>query len=271
MIAILIILIVIVVVLSFVFAYKIRERKLKDFVSLHSVALKNLRQLNAKVHLFPINFMEEKHAYDNKNMFEEISCEDYLIYQLQFRRSAVTKDINLSYQNEKLYEKYAHSLDEIKKFGVFDKKSKYKQEKLISIEQRLFQEEALPQPRPYTIKVTLFLTNLYGSVRQGKTNTFNTDKIKAILNRLANKNGTFYNDRGIWEAICRVERGRVSNKMRFAIYARDGYRCCHCGRNQYQVKLEIDHIKPISKGGKSEYDNLQTLCEECNKKKGNDY
>ena len=32
---------------------------------------------------------------------------------------------------------------------------------------------------------------------------------------------------------------------------------------------EIDHIFPISKGGKSTYDNLQTLCRRCNKLKGN--
>lgn len=59
--------------------------------------------------------------------------------------------------------------------------------------------------------------------------------------------------------------------MRFSIDERDGYRCRHCDRSQNEVKLETDHIKPISKGGKSEYDNLQTLCEECNKKKGNNY
>lgn len=31
--------------------------------------------------------------------------------------------------------------------------------------------------------------------------------------------------------------------------------------------LEIDHILPISKGGKSTIDNLQTLCKTCNKEK----
>lgn len=56
--------------------------------------------------------------------------------------------------------------------------------------------------------------------------------------------------------------------MRFEIYARDGYKCCRCGKSGQYVSLEIDHIIPISKGGKSTYDNLQTLCHQCNVEKG---
>ena len=33
--------------------------------------------------------------------------------------------------------------------------------------------------------------------------------------------------------------------------------------------LEVDHIIPISKGGKTEPDNLQTLCWKCNRTKSN--
>ena len=89
-------------------------------------------------------------------------------------------------------------------------------------------------------------------------------QILDLIDRVNDKYGTWFNDRGIWDAICRVERGRVSNKMRFSIYKRDGYRCQHCGRSGRFVDLEIDHIIPIAKGGKSTYDNLQTLCKRCN-------
>jgi 5-methylcytosine-specific restriction endonuclease McrA len=35
------------------------------------------------------------------------------------------------------------------------------------------------------------------------------------------------------------------------------------------VTLHIDHIVPVSKGGASEMDNLQTLCFDCNEGKKN--
>ncbi|MBO5777220.1 MAG: HNH endonuclease [Clostridia bacterium] len=44
-----------------------------------------------------------------------------------------------------------------------------------------------------------------------------------------------------------------------------------CGKVFHQNVLEIDHIKPIAKGGKTTIDNLQTLCHDCNVKKGATY
>lgn len=66
------------------------------------------------------------------------------------------------------------------------------------------------------------------------------------------------------------ERRKMSDSLRFRILERDGFCCkiCGCGRND-GVKLEVDHIIPISKGGKTEFNNLQTLCERCNRGKSN--
>jgi 5-methylcytosine-specific restriction endonuclease McrA len=42
--------------------------------------------------------------------------------------------------------------------------------------------------------------------------------------------------------------------------------CAFCGATK---NLTIDHIKPLSKGGKNELENIQVLCWECNKFKSN--
>jgi 5-methylcytosine-specific restriction endonuclease McrA len=37
------------------------------------------------------------------------------------------------------------------------------------------------------------------------------------------------------------------------------------------IKMTVDHILPLSKGGCDAYINYQTMCEPCNSKKGNSY
>lgn len=140
---------------------------------------------------------------------------------------------------------------------------------LIRREKKLLSKFRLQQPTmQFDLIVTLYCSTLEGHIYGKKTTIFYVNDIFALIRRLNNKNGSFYNDRGIWESLCRVERGKVSNKLRFSIYERDGYRCCRCGVSEKHADLEIDHIIPIAKGGKSTYDNLQTLCHKCNVEKG---
>jgi 5-methylcytosine-specific restriction endonuclease McrA len=65
------------------------------------------------------------------------------------------------------------------------------------------------------------------------------------------------------------ERQRVTAKVRFEVFARDGNRCRVCGTTAEVEPLHVDHIIPISKGGRSDLHNLQTLCQTCNLGKGN--
>jgi|GEM_PF-3286127 len=44
--------------------------------------------------------------------------------------------------------------------------------------------------------------------------------------------------------------------------------CKMCGRSFPIDVMEVDHIKPISKGGTDKPSNLQLLCPVCNRKKG---
>lgn len=58
----------------------------------------------------------------------------------------------------------------------------------------------------------------------------------------------------------------VTEKQKDRIKARDNYICLKCGTTK---NLTVDHIIPVSKGGSSDDDNLQTLCYACNTSKGN--
>lgn len=63
-------------------------------------------------------------------------------------------------------------------------------------------------------------------------------------------------------------RRAISKKTRFAIFKRDDFTCRYCGRQSPEVRLEIDHIKPVVDGGTDEPHNLKTACFDCNRGKG---
>ena len=67
------------------------------------------------------------------------------------------------------------------------------------------------------------------------------------------------------------ERSLMTDKLRYSILKRDGFHCQICGRGAEDgVKLHVDHIIPVSKGGKTVPENLRTLCEDCNLGKGDE-
>lgn len=68
------------------------------------------------------------------------------------------------------------------------------------------------------------------------------------------------------------QRKIMTNSLRYDILRRDNFKCVICGKNaQDDIKLHVDHIIPIAKGGKTVVSNLRTLCEDCNLGKSDKY
>lgn len=61
----------------------------------------------------------------------------------------------------------------------------------------------------------------------------------------------------------------VSDVLRYRVLRESGGRCAMCGVTKKESPLDVDHIIPRSKGGKTVYENLQVLCVKCNRSKGN--
>ena len=60
------------------------------------------------------------------------------------------------------------------------------------------------------------------------------------------------------------KRKEIPKRIRFEVLKRDKFTCQYCGRQAPDVVLNVDHIKPISKGGTNEITNLITSCFDCN-------
>jgi diadenosine tetraphosphate (Ap4A) HIT family hydrolase len=61
----------------------------------------------------------------------------------------------------------------------------------------------------------------------------------------------------------------VPDSLRFRVLKDSKGRCALCGATKSESPLDVDHIIPRSKGGKTVYENLQVLCAKCNRSKGN--
>lgn len=66
-----------------------------------------------------------------------------------------------------------------------------------------------------------------------------------------------------------MARKAIPKSVRFEVFKRDKFTCQYCGAAAPDVVLEIDHIKPVSKGGTNDILNLVTSCRDCNSGKTN--
>ncbi len=245
----------------------VRNKKYREYVLDHSEAIKKLKQINSKYLFYDIPSYDYEHSYDNMNFYTDISCRDYLIYQLVHDKFGILKAMNQTVSNKALYKKYKEETIKECTLNIFDEETNLRSKRKIEkTEEKIFLALLEKPTIEFFIKVKLTLTNINGVYQTSKNNKFFSNEIRDLITLVDQKNGTYYRNRDVWDALCRVERGKVTNKMRFAIYKRDGNRCQCCGRRTNN--LEIDHIVPIARGGKSTYDNLQTLCHRCNMRKG---
>lgn len=70
------------------------------------------------------------------------------------------------------------------------------------------------------------------------------------------------------------ENRNISLGLRYKVLSAAKFKCSRCGNSPAidpKCRLHVDHILPFSKGGKTTFENLQVLCEECNLGKGNRY
>jgi hypothetical protein len=63
----------------------------------------------------------------------------------------------------------------------------------------------------------------------------------------------------------KYERTRIPEQVRIEVWRRDQGKCVSCGSRE---KLEYDHIVPVSRGGSNTARNVELLCQDCNRAKG---
>lgn len=65
-------------------------------------------------------------------------------------------------------------------------------------------------------------------------------------------------------------KSRVRFNRRW-VFLRDNYTCQYCNSSLTIKQCTIDHVVPVSKGGKTTWHNVVTACYPCNNNKGNNH
>ncbi|MEN1974666.1 HNH endonuclease [Cellulomonas sp. P4] len=117
---------------------------------------------------------------------------------------------------------------------------------------------AVPYPR-YSFQYV----SAGGNSSQQTNIVLNTQTLDALSVTLAEKIR--------WSKSAAGQRALMTARLRTLIKERDAHTCRSCGISVSQephLLLEVDHVIPVSRGGLSVPENLQTLCWRCNRAKG---
>ena len=66
-----------------------------------------------------------------------------------------------------------------------------------------------------------------------------------------------------------MRRKKMPRFSRYNLYLRDMFTCQYCSIKLPQSQLTLDHVLPISHGGKTSWENIVAACGPCNSRKGN--
>lgn len=195
----------------------------------------------------PIEYIV-KYFYPNRDLYpEQIQKLQLLIEELE-----TLKDAKVIIENHKKdYEQY---LRDVPLYVLDnDKSGFYSRLGFANIDESVL-----------NIEYKFSYTSNGGMTQRSFTVPMTEDTISELITSLSSKLTT--------EAFTKEQRALMTKKLRDFIKKRDNYTCCNCGNSidkEPNLLLEIDHIVPVSKGGYTEENNLQTLCWKCNRSKSN--
>lgn len=249
-------LILIAIIALFSLIYKLCADYLKE----NSPCIKNLLYVNSIQNFKNFKTVENYHKYCNsKSQFDNFNRDNYIMAIVDENYNRYSSLLNdLQYNREKYYSYLSE---------IVDFKNNYKSKFnffLKMVEFLEFERLRLNPPIEITVKISVSYTSPKGKNSYYKSCKINSNDIIYYCDECQKARQ--------YKQSAKYQRSLMTDKLRYQVLNRDGYRCVICGACAKDgAKLHVDHIKPVSKGGKTELSNLRTLCDRCNLGKGASY
>ncbi len=249
--------------LSIIVYYSIIKKHIKKEeieVINKSDKIKKLNEINKKYSFKKITNCKRKiieREFSRKSLYNVKSI-DVIRYNIENNIDFIRTDIENAIYNIKMLDDYNK---EVNKLTLI--KSNNTSKKFNKIENCIF-NKLIYKKEDFLINVKLIV---YYRSNSGKIN----ENIKTLITFLELVN--IYNAWQQGNKYCETqkrERRIMNDDIRYNVLKRDNFQCQLCGATAKDgAKLHVDHIIPVSKGGKTIMSNLQTLCDRCNIGKSN--
>lgn len=247
----------------FLIRYISYSRK-KKIVLEHSNKIKTLKYINTRYEYAPIIKKLHKVAYKakSKKQLDNITSNTIILDCIEGNIDDLRTDIESVINNIALYDEYK---DEVR--ALYDNirysihKNLYiSKEDFYKIEDKLIKKLIKTHNFDINCLIKIYYITPKKKNKYIKKEIIPLDYLIDIYDKWVEINN--------YRQTKEYERAKMSNSLRYDILRRDGFKCQLCGATQEDgVKLHVDHIIPVAKGGKTEYSNLRTLCEKCNRGK----
>ncbi|PWT28412.1 HNH endonuclease [Butyrivibrio fibrisolvens] len=237
---------------NLVFQYSSRY---KAITNLNSLYLFNVLEKKYNYRWF-VNSKQKYDRFDFRKQFKETVRENPSYFLTISEKAAYNNDLYKKYKNEVI------------KLPDFSEKNgsrlKYNFKRFSKYEHKICDNELLHPVINPIFECTVRYTSPAGRNSYCNFRSFSSDMIYSLIDEIQKdnkrKDSTAY------------QRSLMTPTLRYNILKRDGFKCLLCGRSAEDgIKLHVDHIIPVSKGGKTIYSNLRTLCNECNQGKSDKY
>lgn len=251
----------VVALLAIIYFFIIKRviKKENDEVIKTSLKIQELLRVNDSYDFKTIKKIKHsitQREYSRKSL-DRVTGSSVIKYHIENNIDDLRTDIENAIYNISLLDKYNEEVKKIEKTDS-NNESKYLLKKFKRIENRLF-NRLVYKEEDFVIKLKLevFYRSNSGNVEDNRYGKINFDELVNLYKEWQNGNK--------YEETKKQERKIMNDDIRYNVLKRDNYTCQICGITAKDgAKLHVDHIIPVSKGGKTVMSNLQTLCDRCN-------
>ena len=230
----------------YIFVIRKMIKKENEEVSKSSIKIQELNKLNEKYHFKRIT--KKKHniidrEYSRKSL-ERVTGSSIIKYHIENNIDLIRTDIENAIYNIDLLEEYTKEVDKIINYKS-ENKTNYSLKKFQKIENRVL-NDSIHKRKEFLIKLKLevYYRSNAGKVNETRYGNYSFEDLVKLYKEWQNGNK--------YEETIKQERKIMNDDIRYNVLKRDNFTCKLCGISAKDgSKLHVDHIIPVSKGGKN--------------------